>query len=75
MRTIALIGAILILPLPELTENAYAAKVGQRCRGTAGITCDQGLWCDAVPGKCEVVIGSEVLSVVRSAIVGNSTSL
>jgi Kazal-type serine protease inhibitor domain len=52
MRTIALIGAILILPLPEVTGNAYAAKVGQRCGGPAGITCDQGLWCDALPGKC-----------------------
>ena len=33
MRTLALIGAILIPPLPELTGNAYAAKVGQRCGG------------------------------------------
>jgi hypothetical protein len=49
MRTIALIGAILVLTLPAGSANA--AKVGQKCGGRAG-NCDQGLWCDALPGKC-----------------------
>jgi hypothetical protein len=53
MRTIVLIGATLALTLPEITGNAYAAKVGQRCGGVAG-NCDQGLWCDVLPGKCGV---------------------
>jgi hypothetical protein len=51
MRIIALIGAILVLTPPELTGNAYAARLGQRC-GTAEFSCDQGLWCDPLPGKC-----------------------
>jgi len=51
MRTIALIGAIFILGLAEMTGTALAAKVGQKCGGSAGI-CDQGLWCDVLPGKC-----------------------
>jgi hypothetical protein len=51
MRAITLIGAILILTPPEMTGNAYAAKLGQRC-GIAGIKCDQGLWCETLPGKC-----------------------
>ena len=49
MRTLALIGAILILTLHA--GNANAAKVGQRCGGSAG-SCDQGLWCDSLPDKC-----------------------
>jgi hypothetical protein len=52
MRTIALIGAILILTLPEMTGNASAARVGQTCGGILGVKCDQGLWCDERPGKC-----------------------
>jgi hypothetical protein len=49
MRTIVLIGALIILALP--VGNLNAAKVGEKCGGSAG-NCDQGLWCDALPGKC-----------------------
>ena len=31
---------------------ASAAKVGEMCGGIAGISCDEGLWCDPEPGQC-----------------------
>src|SRR5215471_11654050 len=52
MRTITLIVAILILASPEIAGNAYAAKIGKKCGTLAGVTCDQGLWCDPLPGHC-----------------------
>ena len=50
MRTMTLIAAILILS--EMTGNAYATKLGQTCGMIPEFNCDQGLWCDPLPGKC-----------------------
>ena len=32
--------------------TADAAGIGEPCGGTAGGTCDKGLWCDPTPGHC-----------------------
>ena len=46
----AALGLALLLPVP-----AKAVGVGHACGGFVGPICDQGLWCDPLPGTCNVI--------------------
>jgi hypothetical protein len=46
----AAVGVALLLP-----SMAGAAGVGKSCGAFVGPICDQGLWCDPLPGMCGTI--------------------
>lgn len=43
---------LLALPATAVGQGRPIAALGQMCGGIAGIQCQQGLWCDPEPGRC-----------------------
>jgi hypothetical protein len=49
-------AAVFVLTLAVLfgrIDLAGAVAIGRTCAGTAGLGCDDGLWCEIEPGACK----------------------
>jgi hypothetical protein len=51
-RAVSVAGGALLAGLSLLSGRADAVPEGHSCGGFVGAVCDNGLWCDPVPGAC-----------------------
>jgi hypothetical protein len=52
-KSFAVVFALNLLAMIGATDAARAVGIGGTCAGTAGLGCDDGLWCELDPGTCK----------------------
>jgi hypothetical protein len=68
MKIAALIVSALIAASTMAGAPAHAVSLGQACGGTAGSTCDKGLWCEPPPGACSAAQEGMCVAIPRLCI-------